>query len=211
MQLRESIEHHAQHVVQSGATARSHDSHDARQIGQRSFAILLEQSFRLEPPLQLLERDLQSADATRLHFLHVELERTARIEDTHAPAHDHFHAIGDFEAQPREHRLEHHGVDRAALVFQREVEMIGRRHPRIRDFADHPVFIQIGFERVANHPQQVRYANQARAAPAQHKVKLPTHSPNVSESLLTLLHSGLEQLLDDRFCERLAMPHPSQV
>ncbi len=74
MHAREAVEQDAQHVAESRAAKRRDDPDASREERHRAFARAIEQAFGLEPALQLIERNLQRADAARLHFFGVELQ-----------------------------------------------------------------------------------------------------------------------------------------
>ena len=195
MHAREAVEQNAQHVAQSRAAKRRYDSDAAREKRHRAFACAVEQAFGFEPALQLIERDLQRADAARLHFFGVKLQAAALLVNLHAAANDHFHAVDDFEAQPVERRLEHHGVDGAAGILEGEIEMIRGREARVRDLADDPALAESGVERVADPAHEVRNGNQARAMAAERKIELASHGrPTLSEQVAGHLYVALDEL-----------------
>ena len=94
-----------------------------RQGRQRALALGREQALRVEPPLELLERELEGAEAERLELLDHELEPTSlRVDGERARGH-HGEAVLDLEAQPPGPARPHHAVERRRLVLEREVEV----------------------------------------------------------------------------------------
>ena len=67
----------------------------------------VEQPFGLQPLLQLVERELQRAEALRLEVLADELVLALRLVDRDAPARDDAQAVGRLELQVAQRRAEH--------------------------------------------------------------------------------------------------------
>ena len=65
----------------------------------------------LQPLLQLLEGELQRAEAVRLEVLADELILALRLVDRHAPARDDAQAVGRLEFQIAQRRSEDHRLD----------------------------------------------------------------------------------------------------
>ena len=75
--------------------------------GQRPLARRVEQPFRLQPLLQLIERELQRAEAVRLEMLADELVLALRLVHRDAPARDDAQAVGRLELQVAQRGPEH--------------------------------------------------------------------------------------------------------
>ncbi len=176
MQIRIAVEQDAQQIAQRRTAQRRDDAERARQARERTFAGRVEQPLATEPLLELLEGHLQGAEATRLDLLGVKLQRAADLIDIHPPAHNDLHPVDHAKAQPPGGRTEHHGVDRAAGVLEREIEMVGGGHAGVRNLARHPVLGELHLERLAHDPQELRDGE--RDAPRrfpQLEFELPSH------------------------------------
>ncbi len=123
--------------------------------GQRPLARLLEQALGGELLLELLERELQRAQPMRLHVLADELILALRVVDADAAAHDDVQSVFGLELQIAQRRPEHDALDLRAAVLEREVEMAGRPHLRVRQLALDPDFRKRGFEHLAERGREL--------------------------------------------------------
>ncbi len=87
-----------QHVAQRGARRRRDDADSARQLGDRALARGVEQTFRGELALQLLEPAPERAFAGFLGVIDDELELPASLVDAGPRAHEHLEAVRELEA-----------------------------------------------------------------------------------------------------------------
>ena len=78
-----------QHVRDGGAARRSDDADAPRKPRQRPLALSGEQPFGRELLLELLESELQRAEALRLDQFHQQLILAARFVNVDAPAREH--------------------------------------------------------------------------------------------------------------------------
>src|SRR5262249_13810581 len=138
---------HGENVVNRGATKRRDDAHATRQVRQRPLALRREESFVGELVAQLLELQAKGADPPRLEGVDVELKGPARFVEPHAAAGDDLEAVAWPEADARRCAPEEHGAELRLFVLQREVEVAGGRHPKIRDLADDPHSVETAIER----------------------------------------------------------------
>ena len=90
---------HGHDVAHGRAIERRDDPDLARQEGQRALARRREQALGLEPPLQLLEGDLQGACARRLEPVADDLVLALDVVDADAAARDDALAVFDPELQ----------------------------------------------------------------------------------------------------------------
>src|SRR5581483_569939 len=93
MRVRVAPAEHVDDVANRRAVKRGDDADLARQRRQRPLAVGIEEPFLLQPLLQLLEGDLQRADALRLEVLAFELIFASRLVDGDLAARDHVLAI----------------------------------------------------------------------------------------------------------------------
>ena len=118
-----------------------------RQHRDRLLARGIEQPFLGELLLELLERELQRAEAGRLRRDRVELELALLLVDRQPAAHDELQAVLDAEAEEARVRGEEHDPDLRARVLQREVEMPRRGAHEVRHLAfDGDVVVAIEVE-----------------------------------------------------------------
>ena len=150
MRVRVAAAEHFDDVANGRAVERRHDADLAGERGERPFARLVEQSFALQPLLQLVERELKSAEPLGLHVLANELVLTLRLVDGDAAARDNGQTIGGLEFQIAKRGPEDDGAHLRAGVFQREVQMAGVPDAAVRELALHPHFHELGFEQIAD-------------------------------------------------------------
>ncbi len=102
---------HLDDVAHGGAVERGDDADLAGQGRQRTLARLVEEAFGREPLLQLVEGELQRAEAFRLEVLADDLILALRVVDADAPARDDAQAVLRLEAKQPQRRAEHHALD----------------------------------------------------------------------------------------------------
>jgi len=90
---------HREDVANRRAVERRDDADAARQHRQRTLALGREEAFGLELPAQLIERQLQRAEAARFQPLADELILALRVVDGDASAGDDVHAVLGREPQ----------------------------------------------------------------------------------------------------------------
>ena len=110
--------------------------------GSGAFARRVEQPFRLQPLLQLLERELQRAETLRLEVLADELIFALRLVHRDASARDDAQAVRRLELQIAERRAENDAADLRRAVLQREIQMPGVPDAAVRELALDPDFEQ---------------------------------------------------------------------
>jgi hypothetical protein len=108
------------------------------QRGKRPLPRALEEALRAEACLQLLERQPERAETAWLHRVDVELEDPALGVDRHAALDDDLHPVRRPEDEQLRGRAEHHRVELAAVVLQREVDVARCLRAEVRDLARHP-------------------------------------------------------------------------
>jgi hypothetical protein len=84
---------HAQHIADGGARGRGHDPDTLGKNGERLLMDKIEQPFLPEPGLQLLESQLESADAFGLEVFKDKLILTAEFVDAHPAAADYLYSV----------------------------------------------------------------------------------------------------------------------
>ena len=101
----------------------------------------IEQPFRAQPLLQLIERQLQRAEPLRLEVLADDLVFALRVVDADPAARHDVQPVLRLEAQRAQRRAEHHAFDLRAAVLQREIHVArcsrpcssrARLRPRLR-------------------------------------------------------------------------------
>ncbi len=124
----------AQDVAQGGGRGGGDDADDGGAGRQHTLTLGGEQPLGFQPRLQLFEAQMQLADASRLHSIHIELICAALLEDTEAAVGDDGHAVTQ-----RRHvaaaAAEQHAAQGGAFVLEGKVAVAGGRlraaHPHI--------------------------------------------------------------------------------
>ena len=88
--------------------------------------------------LQLIEGELQRAEAFRLEVLADDLIFALRVVDADAPARHDPQSVLWLEAQEAQRRTKHHALDLCRRVLEREVEVAGVPHATVRQLAFDP-------------------------------------------------------------------------
>ena len=124
--------------VANGRAVRAGDHGDAlRQHRDGPLAVGVEEPFIRQPFLELLEGELQRAQARGLRHHRVELELAFLFVDGEPPAHDELQSVLDAEAEEARVGGEEDHAHLRARVLDREVEMSGRGARVVRHFAFH--------------------------------------------------------------------------
>jgi hypothetical protein len=153
--VRRPAPQHFQDVAQRRAVERGHDPDPPRQGGQRALSLRIEQPFGLQPLLQLLERQLQRAQAVRLHVLADDLVFTFRLVDAETAARDDVQTVFGLEAQIAHRRPEHDGLDLRAAILQREIHVPGIPHLAVRDLPLEPDLAELRLDQRADAGRQL--------------------------------------------------------
>ena len=140
---------HVDDVANRGAFQRRHDSDLARERGQRTFPRAVEESFRFEPLLQLIEGQLQRAQAVRLEMLADQLILALRLVHRNPAARDDAQAVHRLELEVAQRRPEHEPAQLAGGVLQGEIQVAGVPDPAIRQLTLHPHFEELGLDEIA--------------------------------------------------------------
>ena len=112
------------HDIAHGGAARRGDQADAvGEHGQRLFALGSKESFGFEAFLQLLEGELQRAEAYRLDILDVDLVFAACFIDADRAANGDVQAVLGAELDAALLLFEENAADLGAVVLEREVDM----------------------------------------------------------------------------------------
>src|SRR6185436_10889599 len=98
---------------------------------QRALLASLEEPLRLELPLELLEGDLEPAEALRLEQLDHELVLAATGVHVETAEGQHLEAVLDLEAHAPAPPAEEHAAELGSVVLQREVRVAGRGRAQI--------------------------------------------------------------------------------
>src|SRR6185312_10514492 len=139
-----------QDVANRGAVERRDDADLARQRRQRALLRRIEQALRLQPLLQLLERELERAESLRLEMLADDLILALRLVDGDLPARHDPKAVDRLELEVAQGRAEHQPFEQRRGVFQREVEMSGVPDPDAGEFALDPDLEESLLEKIAD-------------------------------------------------------------
>ena len=114
LRVRRAAPQHLQDVAQRRAVERRDDPDAPRQRRQRTLPRRIEEPFGLQALLQLLERELQGAQAVRLHVLADDLVLALRLVHAQPAARDDVQAVLGLEPQVAHRRAEHDGLDLCA-------------------------------------------------------------------------------------------------
>ena len=123
------------HVPHRSTGRRSHDPHTGGNFGNRLFVLYVEKPLAFEATPQLLEGELQCAEADRFHAFDHELEIAPGFVDTNVGTDDHFDAFFKFEANALGRAAKERRTNLAAIVLQGEVAVPRRRTVKIAHFA----------------------------------------------------------------------------
>src|SRR5262249_32167478 len=133
-----------------GAVERGDDADLARERRQRALARGVEQSFVLQPLLQLVEGELQGAEPMRLEMLAHQLVLALRLVDPHAPPRDRPQAVRRLELEIAQRRAEDDRSDLRRAALQGEIEMSGVPDAAVGELAFDPDFTKRLLEQVAH-------------------------------------------------------------
>ena len=111
----------ADHVVYRRAGPARDDGDALRIGGQRALVRGIEQPLAAELLLELLEGDIEVADAVGGKTRAVKLIRTVARIDADAAGDDDLHAVFRAEAELRRSAAEHHAAHRTLAVLEREI------------------------------------------------------------------------------------------
>src|SRR6185503_17361271 len=128
---------------------------------QRPFAGGLEESFRLESLLHLVERQLQRAESLRLQMLADDLVLAFGLVHGNLAAGDDAKAVGGLEFEVAQRRSKHEAAYLRGRVFQREEKVSGVPDLAVRQFAFDPDLEEITLEAIANLDGEVGHAQHA--------------------------------------------------
>src|SRR5208282_5297416 len=128
----------------------------------------VEQALFLEPLFQLLESQLKSAQADRLHVADVDLILAARFVNAERSAHGDVQTVLGPEFQPAKLIAKTNAANLRARVLQSEIEMARLRGVIVRDFALHPNVGEISLQQIADALREFAYFPDA---PLRHQVE----------------------------------------
>src|SRR5262249_14167109 len=124
--------------------------------GERPLAPVVEEPFRLELSLELLEGELERAQALRLHHLHHELVLPPRRVEVEAAEGHHLHAVLELEAHAAAAAAEEHGGDLCSLVLQGEVRVPRSGHEQVGELPLDPKHGKVLIEGRIDHYGHLR-------------------------------------------------------
>ena len=136
--LAEALADDPQHVADGGAAGRGHDADLAREPRQRALAARVEEALGRQPLLELLEGQLQGAEATRLQQLDHQLVLAALRVDLDGAERHHVQAVGRLEADAPHAVAKEHRAQLRRLVLEREVRVARAVHLEVGDLALDP-------------------------------------------------------------------------
>jgi len=157
VQVREAPLQDAHDIAYRGAARRSNQSHALRQHGKRFFPPGIKQALSVEALFQLLEGELQSAQADRLHVFDIKLVLTARFVDADGAAHGHMQAVFGTKFQARQLRAKTDATHLRVIVLEREVEVAGLRCVRVGDLALDENVGELASEQIADARGEIAY------------------------------------------------------
>src|SRR6267154_2264341 len=169
MHIAEAASQNADHIAHSRAARGSNQSDAAGQERQGLFAIRGEEAFRFEAFLELLEGQLQSAQADGLNVLDIDLVFAARFVDADGAAHRDAQAVFGAKLHGAELILEADALRLRAFVLQGAVNVAGLRFVAVGDFAGDPDVGKVAREEVADPGGQL---GDREGAAFRHKVEL---------------------------------------
>ncbi len=156
VQTRESPRQDMHHVRNGGAAWRGDDADAPREARQRSLALGCEQPFRRELFLQLLEGELQRAEALRLDQLHQQLILAARFVYIDAPTGEYGQPILRLELPVAVRGAEGDALHLRFALFEREVVVAALRQLQPGDLARNPDVLKFGVEHDADGARSAR-------------------------------------------------------
>jgi hypothetical protein len=121
----EAVGEAMENVADHRTGGRGDDTDDAREIGERLLARLIEQAFGGEHLLALLEQRHECADAGGLELVDDDLIGGLAGIGGDAAAHHDFEPLLRLEFEPLEGALPDHRFDRGLIVLQGEIAMAG--------------------------------------------------------------------------------------
>ena len=131
---RESAAEDVQHVADGGAGGTRDDGDALRQHRDRLLTGRIEKALLRQLLLELLERQLQSAQAGRLHGHGVELELPFLLVERQAPADDELQSVLDSETKEARIHRKQHDPHLGAGVFDRKIKVSSSRSRHIGRF-----------------------------------------------------------------------------
>src|SRR5208282_2007509 len=147
----------AEDVADGRAGGRGDQPDAPRQQGQRLFARGIEQALGLEPLLQLLEGELEGAEANRLDLRDVHLILATKLVDAYGAAHGNFEAVLGAKFDSAQLVAKAGAADLGLLVLQREVDVAGLRRVGVGDFSLDPQVLELAFEQIADARGELAY------------------------------------------------------
>ena len=126
------------------------------QRGQRPLPPGVEEPLGGEPGLQLLEGELERAQAFRLQHLAHELVLAPDGVDVEPAEREDVEPVGRLEAHPPHPAPEEDGPHLGLLVLQREVDVPRGVDPQVRDLALDPEPAEAALERVLDRARELR-------------------------------------------------------
>ena len=138
------------HVGDGGAARRGDDADAARKARQRPLALRREQSLGGQFLLELLEGQLQRAQALRLQHFHQQLVFAAGFVDIDAAARQHGQAVLRLEFPVAVGRAEGHALHLRVAFLEGEVVVAAGGQLEAGDFARHPDVGELGVEHGAD-------------------------------------------------------------
>src|SRR5690348_926982 len=145
----------AHNVANRGPFGRSDQTDAAGKQGQRFFVPGIEEAFGFEAPLELIESELQSAEAERLHRVDVNLILTPLLVHTEAAAHGDFEAVFGMEAHAEALLLEPDAANLRAVILKSAVDVAGLSFAAVGDFAFDENVREIAAKEIADARSQL--------------------------------------------------------
>ena len=156
MDVRVASTEHVDDVADGRAVERGDDADLARQRRQRPLARRVEEPLVLQPFLQLIERELQRAEAVRLEVLAHELVLALRLVHRDLAARDDSKTVFRLELQISERGAEDDRADLRSTVLQREIQVSGRiPHAAAGQLAFDPDLVELLLDQVAEADRKV--------------------------------------------------------
>ena len=152
-----------EHVVHRGALERGDHADAARKERQGPLARRGEESFRGELGLELLQRELLLAQAARLHAHRVDLQVAAHRVQVDAALDEYLQTVFGPEAQQTCVAAEHHRVELALGVLEREIHVAGRGDAQPGNLPHDPHSAEVRLQRALNQARQRGHRQDARA------------------------------------------------
>src|SRR6266404_3931122 len=145
----------AHHVSDGRAAWRGDEADAAGEKRQRLLAVGIEEAFGFEAAFELLEGELESAEADRLDVLDVNLVFASGFVDADGAAHGDVQAVFGTKLHGAKLIFETDALYLRAFIFQGAIDVAGLGFMAVGDFAGDPDVGKVASEKVADFGGQL--------------------------------------------------------